>query len=100
MLPGSAPDDTDALGMAQAAAAAMGMPVAAVSSDCAYGDGENRKGFRKAGLSYCQGAGAAIPGGALSQARFQIDLVGNSYTCPAGPPPRKSGPWAGAGERI
>ncbi len=50
VLEGSAPDDEDALEMAQESGRVLEAEVGEALGDCAYGDGENRERFREAGI--------------------------------------------------
>lgn len=85
VLEGSAPDDEDALEMAQESGRVLEAEVDEALGDCAYGDGENRKRFREAGIELR----AKVPvqgnnGGHFKKSEFQIDLEANTCTCPAG----------------
>ena len=85
VLEGSAPDDEDALGLAQESGRALAAEVEEVLTDCAYGDGENRERFRDAGIELR----AKVPvqgnnGGHFKKNEFQIDLEANTCTRPAG----------------
>lgn len=85
VLEGSAPDDEDALEMAQESGRALAAEVEEVLADCAYGDGENREQFREAGIELR----AKVPvqgnnGERFKKSEFQIDLEANTCTCPTG----------------
>lgn len=84
VLEGSAPDDEDALEMAQESGRVLEAEVGEALGDCAYGDGKNRERFREAGIELR--AKVPVQGGGeyFKKTDFQIDLEAMTCTCPAG----------------
>jgi len=84
VLPGNAPDNTDALELVQETSRDTGCEVAKVIGDCAYGDGATRREFKEHG---CELVAKVPRGGRLgyyAKGDFKIDLEHGTVTCPAG----------------
>jgi hypothetical protein len=73
------------LELAQESGRALEAEVGEVLADCAFGDGENRRQFKEAGIELR--AKVAVQGNNgehFKKSDFQIDLEANTCTCPAG----------------
>ncbi len=84
VIPGNAPDKTEALEMVKQSEENTGDPVAESMGDCAYGDGATRQAFLDAGRILI----AKVPGrpnkAYFPKEDFQINLEAGTCTCPAG----------------
>ena len=84
VLPGNAPDNSEALELVEASEANTGVPVEEAMGDAAYGDGDTRQTFADAGRTLI----ARVPGRPnrkhFPKEDFHIDLEAGACTCPAG----------------
>jgi DDE family transposase/transposase-like protein DUF772 len=83
ILAGNAGDETDALRQVQEAQRNAQQAIREVLGDCAYGGAETRAAFADAKQTLI----AKVPSpasGPFSKSAFQIDLINNHVTCPAG----------------
>ena len=84
-LPGDAPDDLGVLDLVRQAEDNTGEAVAETIGDCAYGDGATRQAFADAErVLLAKVPKEAYRNGLFPKSAFQIDLVGNTVTCPGG----------------
>ncbi len=96
VLPGNAPDATQALAVVEQTEAATGCEVDETIGDCAYGDGETRQEFADAERILVAKVPSATNRGRFPKTAFQIDVEAGTATCPAGQTtddlrPRKGG---------
>ena len=89
VLPGNAPDNTDALALVQETSRNTGCEVAKVIGDCAYGDGATRREFKEHGCELVVKVPRGGRPGYFAKGDFKIDLEHDSVTCPAGQTTRK-----------
>jgi hypothetical protein len=84
VLPGNAPDHTEALTLIAQSEQNTGHPVDKTIGDCAYGDGQTRKEFADAGRELVARVPKTAQTGRFSKTAFVIDLEKNTITCPQG----------------
>jgi len=84
VLPGNAPDNTDALALVQETSRNTGCEVAKVIGDCAYGDGATRREFKARGCELVAKVPRGGKPGYYAKGDFKIDLEHGTVTCPAG----------------
>jgi len=89
VLPGNAPDNTDALELVQETSRNTGCEVAKVIGDCAYGDGATRREFKEHGCELVVKVPRGGKPGYYAKGDFKIDLKHDCVTCPAGQTTRK-----------
>jgi len=89
VLPGNAPDNTDALELVQETSRNTGCEVAKVIGDCAYGDGATRRAFKEHGCELVVKVPRGGRPGYFAKGDFKIDLEQDAVTCPAGQTTRK-----------
>jgi len=89
VLPGNAPDNTDALALVEETRRNTGCEVAKVIGDCAYGDGATRREFKKQGCELVAKVPRGGKPGYFAKGDFKIDLEQGTVTCPAGQTTRK-----------
>jgi IS5 family transposase len=89
VLPGNAPDNTDALALVQATSRNTGCEVAKVIGDCAYGDGATRREFKEHGCELVVKVPRGGKAGYYAKGDFKIDLEQDAVTCPGGQTTRK-----------
>ncbi len=84
VLPGNAPDNTQALELVDQSESNTACQVEETIGDCAYGDGATRQAFVDAGRSLV----AKVPGRpnktCFPKEDFKIDLEAGTCTCPSG----------------
>ena len=84
VLPGNAPDNTEALELVEQSEQNTACQVDETIGDCAYGDGATRQAFVDAGRTLV----AKVPGRpnkvCFPKEDFKIDLEAGTCTCPAG----------------
>ena len=84
VLPGNAPDNTQALELVEQSEDNTGVEVEETIGDCAYGDGATRQAFVKDSRTLV----AKVPGRPnkphFPKEDFRIDLEAGTCTCPAG----------------
>jgi hypothetical protein len=90
VLPGNAPDNTDALALVQETSRNTGCEVAKVIGDCAYGDGATRREFKEHGCELVVKVPRGGKPGYFAKGDFKIDLEHDCVTCPAG---HTTGKW-------
>ena len=84
VMEGSAPDDQGSLELAQQGAANTRLELEAVLGDCAYGSGDNRERFAKAGVELLAKVPRRSNGDFFSKDAFAIDTEAMTCGCPAG----------------
>ena len=84
VLPGNAPDNTDALELVQETSRNTGGEVTKVIGDCAYGDGATRRKFKERGCELVVKVPRGGKPGYYAKGDFKIDLEHGTVTCPAG----------------
>jgi hypothetical protein len=84
VLPGNAPDNTDALVLVEETSRNTGCEVAKVIGDCAYGDGATRREFKEHGCELVVKVPRGVRRGYYAKGDFKIDLEHGTVTCPAG----------------
>jgi transposase len=84
VLPGNAPDSTDALKLVEQSEENAGVAVEETIGDCAYGDGATRQEFAGAGRLLIAKVPARPQQQHFPKEDFRIDLATPSCTCPAG----------------
>ena len=84
VLPGNAPDNTDALELVQETSRNTGCEVEKVIGDCAYGDGATRREFKEHGCELVVKVPRGGRPGYYAKGDFKIDLEHDTVTCPAG----------------
>ena len=89
VLPGNAPDNTDALALVEETSRNTGCEVAKVIGDCAYGDGATRREFKEQGCELVVKVPRGGKPGYFAKGDFKIDLEQGTVTCPAGQTTRK-----------
>jgi len=89
VLPGNAPDNTDALALVQETNRNTWCEVAKVIGDCAYGDGATRREFKARGCELVAKVPRGGRPGYYAKGDFKIDLEHGTVTCPAGQTTRK-----------
>ena len=89
VLPGNAPDNTNALELVQETSRNTGCGVAKVIGDCAYGDGATRRAFKEQGCELVVKVPRGGKPGYYAKGDFKIDLEHDCVTCPAGQTTRK-----------
>jgi hypothetical protein len=89
VLPGNAPDNTDALALVEETKRNTGCEVAKVIGDCAYGDGVTRRAFKEQGCELVVKVPRGGRPGYFAKGDFKIDLEQGAVTCPAGHTTRK-----------
>jgi hypothetical protein len=89
VLPGNAPDNSDAMTLVEETSRNTGCEVAKVIGDCAYGDGATRREFKKRGCELVVKVPRGGRPGYFAKGDFKIDLEHDCVTCPAGQTTRK-----------
>ena len=89
VLPGNAPDNSDALALVEETSRNTGCEVAKVIGDCAYGDGATRRAFKEHGCELVVKVPRGGRPGHFAKGDFKIDLEQDAVTCPAGHTTRK-----------
>jgi len=84
VMPGNAPDNSDALELVQETSRNTGGEVAKVIGDCAYGDGATRRKFKEQGHELVVKVPRGGRPGYFAKGDFKIDLEQGAVTCPAG----------------
>ncbi|MFV2045038.1 MAG: transposase, partial [Anaerolineales bacterium] len=84
VLPGNAYDSRRALELVEQSERNSGMEVEEAIGDCAYGDGETREQFERAGRKLIAKVPMRPNRGFFPKQSFQIDLQAMTCTCPAG----------------
>jgi hypothetical protein len=84
VLPGNAPDKTNALELIEATEANTGEEVAKTIGDCAYGDGASRADFAEEGRPLVAKVPAPPSNEPFHKAHFKVDTKNGCVTCPAG----------------
>jgi hypothetical protein len=84
VLPGNAPDNSDAMTLVEETSRNTGCEVAKVIGDCAYGDGATRREFKEQGCELVVKVPRGGRPGYFAKGDFKIDLEQDAVTCPAG----------------
>jgi len=84
VLPGNAPDNSDALQLVEQTRENTGCTVEKVIGDCAYGDGATRRAFKERGCELVVKVPRGGRPGYYAKGDFKIDLERETITCPAG----------------
>jgi len=84
VLPGNAPDNSNALELVEQTERNTGLEVEQAIGDCAYGDGATREKFEDAGVDLVAPVPTSPRGERITKHEFQIDLEHHRVTCPQG----------------
>ncbi len=84
VIPGNAADATNVLNLVAMTEMATGARVEKTIGDCAYGDGATRQAFADAERQLIAKVPSPPKDEYFHKAHFEIDLVNNRVTCPAG----------------
>lgn len=84
VLPGNAPDRTDALKLVEQSEKNTGHGIGKIIGDCAYGDGQTRQAFAEAGRDRVARVPKTPRTKHYAKEAFAIHLEKNTVTCPGG----------------